>query len=187
MFSKLWFTLMTFSLSLISVFSHAVTTTCMNYESFPLGASYPVGTSMTFGDIQGELVGFQWSDGTWFSGGLADIENFGMAMGSGQEVNLNNINQRFIFNGDHPTSATLKYADWGGNVNLGINGILNNVADMSDLNGMTVAGVLIVVSRTETFGGHHGIVSLVGVTSDIERFAFGGQEFWVDDACVQFP
>lgn len=159
----------------------------MSYEQFPLGGQYFVGANLTDGDIYSELTGFQWDNGIWTNGGIATVVNTNMARGSGQEVNLNNINQRFIFNGVHPNVATFKYADWGGNVNLGINGVLRNVGDFSSLNGSIVAGVQIIVTRTNVAGGHYGTVVLIGVTNDIDRFAFGGQEFWADDVCVQFP
>ncbi len=184
MFTKLRITF--FLLACMSSFANAVTTTCMNYGQFPLGAEYSVGTDLTYGDIYSELVAFQWIDGQWDYNGYAEITNGNLAQGNGKEVMLNNINQRFIFNGDHPLTANFKYADWGGNVNLGVNGTLSNVEDFSELNGQIVNGVQIVVTRTDVVGGHYGTVALISVTSDIERFGFGGQEFFADEACVLF-
>ena len=165
----------------------AISTSCMTYEGMPLNAEYSVGTTKTFGDIFGELIGFENEAGNWVEDGIATIENGGKAHGSGKETNLNNIMQRLIFNVSEPTSVTFKYADHGGVVNLGINGTLNNVEDLSDLNGLTVNGVTIIVTRTNTFNGHYGTVALIGTTDSIQRFAVGGQEFWLDDVCAQFP
>jgi hypothetical protein len=159
----------------------------MDFESYPLGAQYVVGNNQTYQDIYGEFTKFQWSNGTWTSGGIATVVNGGQAQGSGQEVNLNNINIRFIFAAVQPVSATFKYADWGGNVNLGINGTLSNRGDLSELNGSVVNGVLILVTRTDVPGGHYGTVALIGQSSSIERFGVGGQEFWADDICAHYP
>lgn len=165
----------------------ALSTTCMDFESYPLNAQYSVGTNQTYQDIFGELVHFRSPDGVWVEDGMATIQNGGQARGSGHEVNLNNINLRYIFSVTQPVSATFKYADWGGNVNLGLNGTLSNTEDLSDLNGSVINGVLVVVTRTNVPGGHYGTVALIGQTNSIERFALGGQEFWADDVCVNFP
>ena len=165
----------------------AVSTTCMDFDSYPLGTQYVVGDNQSYGTIYGEFTPFQWSNGSWTSGGVATIENGGQARGSGNEINLNNINIRFMFGTTQPVVATFKYADWGGNINLGINGTLSNRNNLSDLNGSIINGVLILVTRTNVFGGHYGTVALIGLTSSIDRFAVGGQEFWVDDICVSFP
>ena len=157
----------------------AVSAACMSFDSFPLGSQYFVGDNQTFGSIYGEFTPFQWSDGTWTNGGVATIENGGQARGSGNEINLNNINIRFLFNATQPVVATFKYADWGGNINLGVNGTLLNRNDLSSLNGSVVNGVLILVTRTNVFGGHYGTVALIGQTSNIDRFAVGGQEFFI--------
>lgn len=164
----------------------AVTVECMDFESFPAGGVYVVGNNYSYNDIFGEFTGFMWPDGTWDTGGQATVVTTNMANGSGQEVNLNNINLRYVFQGDQPIIAVFRYADSGGNVNLGINGFLNNTNDLSDLNGMVVDGVGIVVTRQDDPGPavrHRGIVTLAG---PIERFAVGGQEFWVDDVCAVF-
>ena len=69
----------------------------------------------------------------------------------------------------------------GGNVNLLVNGQLQNVGNLSALNGLTVAGVSIAVNQlTDTLG----VLSLNG---DIESFAIGGQEFWIDNMLVTGP
>lgn len=166
-------------------FSQSIT--CNAFEPYPLGSTYPVGTNQTFNNIFAELTAFQWSNGIWTNAGIAVIEDGLMAQGSGQEVELNNINYRLIFEDPKPYAATFKYADFGGNVNLGINGTLSNVNDMSDLNGSIVNGVLITVTRTEVFGGHYGTVALISIGEELERFGFGGQEFWSDDVCAYFP
>jgi hypothetical protein len=158
----------------------------MDFESFPLGSEYFVGNNLTYNGIYGEFTAFQSPDGSWDNGGVASIEDTNNANGSGQEVNLNNINLRYIFQADQPSIAFFRYADSGGNINLGINGFLNNTNDLSDLNGMVVNGVGIIVTRHDDPGPairHRGTVTLAG---PIERFGVGGQEFWVDDVCVVF-
>jgi hypothetical protein len=164
----------------------AVSLECMEFETFPPNVPHPVGTTYTHNDLYSELVSFQWDDGTWFSGGNATAVTSNNAYGSGQEVNLNNINLRYIFDVDQPYIVIFRYADAGienGNINLGINGILSNTQDLSDLDGMNIGGVDVIVTRHDEPSIHHGTVTLIG---RIERFGVGGQEFWVDDVCALF-
>ena len=184
MFTKLNISLALLALSSVCTSVGAVTTTCMDFESLPLGAQYYVGTTQTYNDIYGELSGFRDSAGTWITDGVATIGNSGNAHGSGKESNLNNIKIHFIFEYTQPIAATFNYADTGGNVNLGVNGTVTNASDLSNLNGLVINGVLVVVTRTNTPGGHYGTVALIGQSSDIAKFSVGGQEFWIDDICV---
>ena len=103
------------------------------------------------------------------------------AGGVADEMNLNNINMRII--PDTPSIyASYKYADFGGNVNLGVNGELRNTNDLVDVDGDVVGGCDISVSETALPWGVQGEVDIdcpAGTT--IEKFGFGGQEFFVDD------
>lgn len=163
----------------------AVSLECMDFESYTPGIAHPVGTTLTYNDIFGELVAFQWNNGTWTSDGAGTVVNSNHANGSGQEANLDNINIRYNFDTDQPFIVVLRYADYGGNINLGVNGFFHNTNDLSDLNGMNIGGAWVIVSRQNEgmSSNHHGTVTLVG---SIERFAIGGQEFWVDDVCGLF-
>lgn len=102
-----------------------------------------------------------------------------------KELNLNNIMVRVT--PDIPAAgAHYRYADLGGNVNLGVNGDFRNVADLILLDGTVVGGCDISVTKVNFFGGHRGEVEITpqaGVT--IERFGVGGQEFYIDDVCFQ--
>jgi len=178
--------LMTAILGMVKTASSA-SLECMGFETFTPNIQHPVGTTHTHNDLFAELIGFQWDDGTWSFGGTATAVNSDFAHGSGQEVNLNNINLRYIFDVKQPYIVVLRYADNGGNINLGINGILNNTQNLSDLDGLNIGGVEVIVTRyfnaNPPQNGHHGTVTLVG---PIEKFAIGGQEFWVDDVCALF-
>ena len=173
---------------LFGLFSNAgaVTRECMTFESFSTGIQHPVGTNYVHNDIVGDLYPFQWQDGTWHFGGFGEVVNTNNAYGSGQESMLNNINLLYTFNVDQPNVATFRYADHGGNVNFYVNGSFQNTQDLSDLNGLNLGGVWVFVTRQNApppSNQHHGIVTLIG---EIDQFAVGGQEFWVDDVCAFF-
>jgi hypothetical protein len=162
----------------------AVSLECMEFETFLPNVGHPVGTTHTQNNLLTELVGFEGRNGVMFFAGTATAVNSNHANGSGQELNLTNINLRYTFDFDQPYIVILRYKDTRGDINLGINGILTNTDDLSDLNGMNIGGVEIIVTRyDDPIVGHHGTVTLVG---PIEKFGIGGQVFWVDDICALF-
>lgn len=91
------------------------------------------------------------------------------------KVRLNNIGMRLVLD-DTCDRATFLYDDHGGSVNFELNGQVLVLDDLSDI---TLPGV--TVTETAIAGGKRGRVSIVG---DIDSFGVGGQEFHVDDVCV---
>jgi hypothetical protein len=111
------------------------------------------------------------SSGVAKSDGYARIENGGIAGGGGNEIRLNNINLCFNFN-TALDGLSLQYSEQGGNINLQINSILVNVNNFSNIP-MNVGGVS-VFSTSDIKGAFFAI-------GNIDSFAIGGQELWIDN------
>jgi len=152
---------------------------CLKMEGPAPGTTAGVGPLVALPDGNVNLVPFQWSSGIWTAAGVATIVVSNWAAGSPvQEMNLNNISLQ-VLPAPAVATATFNYADFGGNVNLRVNGALANVADLSAVPAV-LGGVGVVVTRINLFGYHFGTVTLNGV---INGFTVGGQEFFVDDVC----
>jgi hypothetical protein len=149
---------------------------CIDFESLQAGTTYPVGSSFADSGVNLTVLPFQWTDGTWTSGGHVRVDNANRAGHSGLDLNLNNANLRFHLKGcvGH---LTLLFGEYGGNVNLDINGDFRNTADFFNLNGAIVGGVKVAVIP---LGLNRGRLELTG---SIDRFAIGGQELWIDHVC----
>ena len=150
---------------------------CVMFEGLPLGNQYHVGDTFTDSGVDITAVGFEWSTGEFFTGGLAIVENGGLAGGAGQEMHLNNVNLAFNFGGPIP-GLDLLFGEYGGNLNLEINGDFRNFENLADIDGLVIGGVQ--VSVVGGLGNDMGSLTLSG---DINSFSIGGQEFWIDDIC----
>lgn len=145
-----------------------------DFEDLTLGATYAVGAAFVSSDIRVSVREFQWSDGTWYSGGSAVVGNVGLAGGTGKEMNINNVNLELGI--ETPLrNLRLLFGEYGGNVNIRINGDFRNIQNLSQINGAMIGGV--AVSVVNGFGNDSGSLTLTGT---IERFAIGGQEFYID-------
>jgi hypothetical protein len=152
----------------------------VSFDDLTAGTRYLPGTTFTSDGTDITVGGFTFSSGAAFPGIFAEVETGNLAGGSGLDMQLNNVTLDFAI--APSTSLTLAFGEYGGNVNLGINGILSNVEDFATLNGATVAGVLISV--VNGFGNDRGTLSLTG---DINSFFIGGQELWIDDVVATAP
>jgi len=151
---------------------------CADFDDLVLETNYYVDDTCT---TQGYLVKFKkffWSSGTGTVDGNAQVMAAGMAGGSGFEMGLFNINADIDIAGGTPVPCvTFRFGEYGGNINLEINGDLRNAPNLSDLDGAVVGGVTVDVI---SLGGGKGLVELQGPVSQL---AVGGQEFALDDVC----
>ena len=100
-------------------------------------------------------------------------------MGSGNEINCNNVNLHFLF--DYPRGkVTLQFGDLGGNTNLEINGDFQNVSRTYLLDNATVGGVEITIDAVQSGNNWIGTMTLEG---EINDFKIGGQELYLDKIC----
>jgi hypothetical protein len=156
-----------------------------NFTSLAAGTTYHFGDIVPTANATVEVLKFQWSDGTWTAGGVAEVVTTQYANGSApHELNLNNINVRVIPN-IPATYASFKYGYLGGNVNLGVNGILSNVSDPMQWNGIVLGGATVTVTITQgsqAAGQYSGVVTITPLVGNtLERFGTGGQEYFIDD------
>jgi hypothetical protein len=95
-----------------------------------------------------------------------------------------NVNLNFAF--DYPLSEiTLKFADFGGNSNIKVNGDFRNVGGIELLNGTTIGGVQITVNATNPSNNENNWVGFITLSGGINEFVLGGQELWIDDVCIE--
>lgn len=149
---------------------------CLDFEGLVLGAVYNVGDSFAESNYTVTGTMFYWSNGTPFAGGFTKVENGGKAGYFGKEMAVNNINLSFNFQ-TTLSRLSLHYGEYGGNINVRINGILENVADFSDIDNTSVGGVNVTLTGVV---GSRGILNLEG---EINSFSIGGQELWIDHVC----
>ena len=146
-----------------------------DFEDLVYDTTYVVGNTFTTNGQLFELDQFQWGNLVWTSGGHAYVDNELLAGGSGLDLELNNINLKTSFSGP-VSSLGLVFGEYGGNLNIAINGDFLNFSQLSDINGLTIGGCAIAV--TNGFGNDQGTFLATG---SIGTFKLGGQELWIDD------
>ena len=168
-------TTITIFLALMFSFSSYAAPALLDFEDLALGSTYFTGDTFVTSGSTVKASDFQWSNGIWTSGGFSSVDNGGLAGGSGQDLALNNINLNFIFNGP-VDRIELLFGEYGGNLNIDINGTFVNFANFSDINGTIIDGAFVDVING--FGNDMGSLAITG---SINSFAIGGQELWIDN------
>ena len=69
----------------------------IDFEDLVPATVYPVPVTFTSAGVPITTGPFQWGNGNWTSDGHATVVNLGRAGGSGNELNLNNVNLDFGF------------------------------------------------------------------------------------------
>lgn len=123
---------------------------------------------------------FQWNNDIWTYAGFAQVTVDGNAGGTGQEMWCNNVTLIFVFC-RQLTGLTLKFGEYGGNLNLMINDDFQNFENFEEINGLVIGGVTVTVSG-DGDGQGTGTLTLSGT---IDYFRIGGQELYIDDVCPQ--
>jgi hypothetical protein len=159
---------------------------CVEFQDLTLGSVYNVGDSFTVHSADGSFgfdviaSDFFFSSGSAFSGGFAEVENGGLAGYYGHEMEVNNINLEFTPTGASPMGLSVMFGEYGGNINLSVNGVAANVANFIDLDGLTLGGAMLSVP-TGGLGNDTGELRMTG--APITQFIIGGQELWIDHIC----
>jgi hypothetical protein len=164
---------------------------CVDFEDPPLGMVYNVNDAFTDSGVTIAVLPFQWGDDSWTHDGFAEVGDQKLAGGSGQEINTNNVNLGFDISGPLEGLSVL-FGEYGGNLNININGDFWNFKNFDDINGATIGGVHVSVVN-----GHGNDSGSLKLTGTMEKFAFeegefegefifviGGQELWIDDVCT---
>lgn len=99
----------------------------------------------------------------------------------GQDLRLIDATVQFNFGENCVTNLSLHFGNYGGLVNIQINGDLQQFPDMAAMDGATVGGALLSVTRIPVAGGYTGIL---GVSGNIgSNFYLGGADFYIDHVC----
>ena len=153
------------------------------YEDLPLGTSYAAGDSDTSDGVPIGFGCFEWASGTVTCGGVGEIKNEIPGCNSGHRLELNNLSAKFDYVGSigSQIDPIFAFGEYGGNINITINGDFRNFANMLDINGAVIGGCEVKVLSGGT-GGDCGLVQILGT---VELLSVGGQEFWWDavDGC----
>lgn len=149
----------------------------VRFEDLSVGSRFSVGQQFVDADITMELQPFVLSNGQPTTNGFALVDDAGNAGGTGHDLRLNNANVAFQLK-RASSLLTIQFGEYGGNVNLTINGKLANVADFGLLDGTTLGDVAIAVTNVS------GPVAVLQLSGPVEELAIGGQELWIDDVEV---
>ena len=154
----------------------------LNFEDHEPGTRFVPGETFTTEGDDGQpmdvvVTPYIFSDGGQFSG-YTEFDGQGISGGTGVDLQVNNVNLNFQF-GPPLQGLSLLFSDQGGSVNLTINGEFRFLDDLSDTDGQTIGGALVSVQMVA--GANRGVLQLSG---QIESFAIGGQEFWIDRLCT---
>ncbi|MCA9729008.1 MAG: hypothetical protein KC729_15050 [Candidatus Eisenbacteria bacterium] len=150
------------------------------YEDQTLGTQYFVSDVFTSGSATHTMRRFSPPGAdcsVLTAGGVATIGNGDASCQASKEIQLNNIMDDIDF-GEQITWLALAYGEYGGNVNLRINGECRNSDNLSDFNGDLIGGVYVWAVDYGTPGQSCGTLYAVG---NITEFAIGGQEFFIDN------
>lgn len=149
-----------------------------SWEDAVLGATFATGATMSSDGVDITFDCFNWASGTVFCGGSARIEAEIPGCNVGQRVGLNNINAGFDYVGSigSVTNPVFSFGEYGGNINLVVNGDARNFSNFIDIDGTTVGGCVVHV-LSGGLGGDCGRIQFEGV---VDKLVVGGQEFWWD-------
>lgn len=149
----------------------------LDFEDLPLTTpttQYTVGDTFVTSSVPVSVNPFQWSSGVWTDKGYARPDTQNRAGGSGIDLNLNNVNLDFGF-GIPLRGLSLLFGEYGGNLNIEINGDFRNVENFPDIHGAIIGGV-----EVKVIGGALPELGKLVLTGPITQFAIGGQELWID-------
>ncbi len=160
---------------------------CVGFEELTPDTNHAVGDVLHDSGATMKVLPFQWKkNAVWTSLGKLYVVKQPLADSDGVSVLCNNVNLGFNVGGAE--CVTLRFHDWGGNVNLAVNGAVGN---WDNLASQQLGGIDIVVEKPVP-GTNRGVLILRGrfepfLFRRMARisFAIGGQELVIDDVCVR--
>jgi hypothetical protein len=136
-----------------------------------------VGDAFSTSGVQISVGDFTFTNGGTTSSGFTEVEAGGQAGGSGQELEVNNVLLAIDLGGP-VQGLSIRFGEYGGNLNLEVNGDFRNFDDFADVDGTNIGGAGISVTNGPR--NDQGIVTLTGT---IDAISVGGKELWIDDVC----
>jgi LysM repeat protein len=152
---------------------------CIDFEDLVPRTAYVSGDTFVSMRVRITVSPFAWSNGQMTRDGIAYVTTAYKAGGFGNEIQVNNVNLDFNFVSSLK-SLSILFGEYGGNLNISINGDFLNFANFADINGSVIGGVK--VSGLNGFGNDQGFLQLSGT---VKSFSIGGQELWIDNVCQQ--
>ena len=149
------------------------------WEDHAFGDTFWVGDTTIADGVHVSFGCFNWTP----PGGqtciyMATVDNANDACGMGLDLNLNNINAKMDFASTIGPQSDLQllFGEYGGNLNIAINGQYANFQNFIDIDGLTFGGVTVEVNSGGG-GNDCGMLTFRGIT---ESLMIGGQELWID-------
>jgi len=158
-------------------------TSRIDFEDLAQGREFRVGGSFTSAGVRVTAEPFQWMNNVWTTDGATIVEVAAKSGGSGKDFHTRNINAAFIPSAPVAT-VRVTYGEYGGNVNLRVNGEFRKADNLSSLNGAVIGGARVSVSFKADKSSEMGTLTLEAQTRSIESWILGGQELWIDDVLV---
>ena len=153
-------------------------TVVAHFDDLIAGTTYNCcGANFNSAGVSVTTRSFQWSGGTWTTDGFAKVDDTALACRSGLEMWVNNINLEFDY-GVALNLVEIYYGEYGGNLNLNVNGDFRNFNNFIDIDGLVIGGATVSVVDVGSPGNCCGKLTLRG---PINSFFVGGQELWIDD------
>jgi hypothetical protein len=153
-------------------------TDCVDFEDLAPGSTYFVGDVFVDSGIPVSVEPFVWSDGTVFPEGHATVGNASLAGGWGLDINTNNVNLAFHFGGVPLKDLFFDFGEYGGNLNIEVNGDFRNFQNFANIDGLVIGG-----TQVKVIGGMGNDSGRVFLFGPVEAFSVGGQELWLDNVC----
>ena len=168
--------------------------TCITFDNKPAGRRYLVGDGDQFSGMYVEFVGFKGDYGDTNDPttvhGFAGVDRIGrwggVIGGSGHDIQTSNISLS-IHIPRGTSHLTVRYGDWGGNINVGINKEFRSYNDFSDIDSKSpFTDVRMKVGVTRMRSYHYGELEFTPseTTDQINHLIIGGQELVLDDICL---
>jgi len=148
---------------------------CADFDDLPEWDTYHVNDVFR---TQGHLVtGREYirSSGVIVPSGYAEVRS--SDDDTGKMLYLSEVSVEFAFDGP-VLGVGFAFGETGENINLEINGDLQNVPDFADVNGLAIGGCLVTV--TDDVGSYTGTVWIAG---QVDQLMVGGHELFIDDVC----
>ncbi|MBN2475191.1 MAG: VWA domain-containing protein [Pirellulales bacterium] len=146
----------------------------IDFEDLPPEAEYEVGDTFVASGVPVTVQGFVQRSGVTYYGGRAEVDDQRQAGGLGQDMALRSVNLDFGF-AKPLTGLVLQYGEYGGSVNLEINGELKRFTNLSDAHGTVLGDVEVSVLVVGD------LLRFLVLSGQVESFAVGGEEFWIDN------
>ena len=142
------------------------------------------------------LKQFASATGSSAYGYMEVVPSPGYGFGSGKTLRLNNITTQFFLDTlvSNVDTVCIEFIDYGGFENFSINGVSpplvspNGYGGLMVFDGATIGGVDVTVIGTPHVIPATGIINAfsgeIRMYGDVDNFAIGGQELWLDNLCI---